>query len=77
LAERGHGGLSLAADRAHRARRLVQRGQRNVVRVRVRLLLAAHRAHADAAVDVERARLDDAFLEAPALHPRILEIEIG
>jgi hypothetical protein len=36
-----------------------------------------HRAHAHAAVDVERSRLDDALLEAPALERRVLEIEVG
>ena len=35
------------------------------------------RAHADALVDVEAAGLDDAFLQAPALAARVLEIEVG
>ncbi len=55
----------------------LERGERDVVGIRERLLVAVHGAHADAAVDVERARLDDAFLEAPALDARVLEIEVG
>ena len=35
------------------------------------------RAHADAAIDRERAGLDDALLEAPALEARLLEVEVG
>jgi hypothetical protein len=34
-------------------------------------------ADADTAVDRKRARFDDALLEAPALHSRILEVEVG
>src|SRR5205085_6229405 len=34
-------------------------------------------AHAHALLDVEAARLDDAFLEAPALVARVLEIQVG
>src|SRR5204862_6051745 len=40
-------------------------------------LLARHRAHADALLDVEAARLDDAFRERPALVARVLEVEVG
>ena len=69
--------LPLAADRAGRQRRLVERRERDVVGVRERLLLAAHGANADATVDAERPGLDDALLEAPALDARILEIEVG
>ena len=55
----------------------VERVEADVVGVGKRGLLARDRAHAHAAVDGERARLDDAFLEAPALEPRVLEVKIG
>src|SRR5262249_40521381 len=35
-----------------------------------------HRAHTDALLDVEAARLDDALLQAPALVARVLEVEV-
>ena len=77
LSQRRHRRLPLARDRAHGMRRLGERRERDVVRIRVGLLVAADRAHADAAIDVERARLDDALLQAPAFEPRVLEVEIG
>ena len=40
-------------------------------------LLAGHGAHAHALVDAEAAALDDAFLQAPALAARVLEVEVG
>ena len=64
-------------DRSHRARRVEQRRLGDVVGVGERGLLAGDRAHADALVDAEAAALDDAFLEAPAFAPRVLEVEIG
>src|SRR6185503_20837284 len=70
------GRLPLPTDRPHRVRRLLERGERDVVRIRERLLVAADGAHADAAVDVERARLDDALLEAPAFEARMLKVEV-
>ncbi len=75
--ERRRRGLSLASDRTHGVRRFLERCKRYVVRIRERLLVARDGAHADAGVDVERAGLDDAFLETPAFEARMLEIEIG
>ncbi len=68
---------TLTRDRADRGGRLVERRKRNVVRIGVGLLVAAYRAHAHAAVDAERPGLDDALFQAPALEPRMLEIQIG
>jgi hypothetical protein len=73
----GNGRLPLAPDGAHRDRRFIQRIGRDVVRIRERLLVAVDGADADAAVNIERAGLDDALLEAPAFHSRILEIEVS
>ncbi len=70
-------GLALSCDRAHRLRGFGERGERDVVGVGIRLLVARHRADADAAIDVERARLHDALLEAPALEARVLEVQVG
>ena len=78
LAERRDRRLPLAADRAHRDARL-RRAPRSEMssEYAYACLSPIDRAHADAAVDVERARLDDAFLEAPALEARVLEVEVG
>ncbi len=69
--------LPLATDGARREGRLFECAEPDVVGIRERLLVAVHRANPDAAVDRERARLHDAFLEAPALRSRVLEIEVG
>ena len=71
------GGLALAPDGPRCARGFFERLQRDVVGVGEGLLLALHGTHAHAAIDIERARLDDAFLEVPALDARILEIQVG
>jgi len=63
-------------DRARRLGGRRERRQRDVVRVGEGGLLAADRAHADALLDVEAARLDDAFLEAPALRAVVLEVQV-
>ena len=75
--ERSRRRLTLPADRAYRVRSLFQRRQRDVVGICECLLVAGHRANAHAAIDVERAGLDDAFFQAPALEAGVLEIEVG
>jgi hypothetical protein len=57
--------------------RTLQRLQADVVGVGEGGLLAADGAHADALLDVEAARLDDAFFQAPGLGTRVLEIQVG
>ena len=69
--------LALASDRAGRRRGLRQRVEADVVGIRECGLLARDRANADAAIDRERARLDDPFLEAPAFDARILKVQVG
>src|SRR5690606_273650 len=65
------------ADRPRRARRFEQRLAVDVVRVGEAGLLAADRAHAHALLDRVRAVLDDPVLHAPALAPRMLEIDVA
>ncbi|ABA47973.1 hypothetical protein BURPS1710b_3335 [Burkholderia pseudomallei 1710b] len=80
LQRRRRADLLLAAargrDRLRRDGRLADRLGRQVVRVRERGALAGDRAHADALVDAEAARLDDAFLEAPRFAAGGLEVQI-
>jgi hypothetical protein len=54
-----------------------ERVEADVVGIGERGLLARDRAHADALVDVEAARLDLAFFEAPAFRARVLEVQVG
>ncbi len=68
---------AVARDRARRHRRLVQRVERDVVRVGERGPVADDRAHAHALFDVEAAALDDAFLERIRLRARVLEVQVG
>src|SRR6185369_6144644 len=65
------------ADRARGARGILERVEADLVGVRERGLLARDRAHADALVDREAARLHDPLLERPALGARVLEVEVG
>ena len=69
--------LAGGSDGAHGTRGVAQGARTDVVGVGERGLFAGDGAHADALVDVEAARLDDAFIEAPRLGARILEIEVG
>ena len=64
-------------DRPHSIGGIAKRPRTDVVGVGEGGLLAGEGAHADALVDVEAARLDDALVEAPRLGTRILEIEVG
>src|SRR6185295_2542930 len=61
---------------AGRLRRVLQGVEADLVGVGEGGLLARDRAHADTLLDVEASRLDDAFLEAPALVARVLEVEV-
>ena len=61
---------------AHRAGGVQQGGLGQVVRVGESGLLASDGAHTHALVDREAAALDDAFLQAPAFVPGVLEVEI-
>jgi hypothetical protein len=54
-----------------------ERRQADVVGIGKGGLLAADRAHADALVDVEAARLDLALFQAPALGAAVLEVQVG
>src|SRR5947207_3213640 len=74
--ERGDGTLALLGDGAGRARRLGEGFEADVVGIGESRSLAGYRAHTDAAVDRERARLDDALLQAPRLDPRVLKIQV-
>src|SRR5690606_37370787 len=47
------------------------------IRIRERGLVADDGAHPDALVDRIAARLDDAFLEAPAFAAGVLEVQVG
>src|SRR5690606_34121242 len=64
-------------DRPGGARRLEQGLQADRIRVGEGGLVAGDGAHADTLVDRVAAGLHDAFLEAPALAARILEVEVG
>ena len=74
--ERGDGTLALLGDGAGRARGLGEGFEADVIGVGESRSLAGYRAHTDAAVDRERARLDDALLQAPRLDPRVLEVQV-
>jgi hypothetical protein len=69
--------LARGGDGAHGARGVHQGFGGEVVAVGEGRLLTGHRAHAHALVDAEGAALDDAFLEAPALVARGLEVQVG
>src|SRR5207249_3761970 len=69
--------LTCRGNRAGGLRGVLQGVEADLVGVSEGRLLARDRAYADALLDVEAARLDDAFLEAPALEARVLEIQIG
>src|SRR5574343_217869 len=69
--------LSERTDGPHGVGGVAERPRADVVGVGEGGLLAGQRAHADALVDVETARLDDALVQAPGLGARILEIEVG
>jgi hypothetical protein len=56
---------------------ILERLQADVVGVGKGRLLAGDGAHTDTLLDVEAARLDDAFLQAPGLGAVILEIKVG
>jgi len=73
------GALRAAAggDRAHRFGGVTERQRADIVGIGESRFLAGDRPHADALVDVEAARFDDAFFEAPGLGAAVLEIEIG
>jgi hypothetical protein len=58
-------------------RRALERLQADVVGIGEGGFLAADGAHADALLDVEAARFDDALLQAPGLGTRVLEIQVG
>ena len=66
-----------ARDRARGLSSRAQGLEADVVGVGERGLVATDRAHANAAIDREAARFDDALLQAPALAARELEIEVG
>src|SRR5450759_5034896 len=70
-------GRALACDGSCGLRRRSQRGKADIVGIGKRGLVAGHRAHADALVDIEAAGLDDAFLEAPTFAAVVLEVEVG
>src|SRR6185295_17978543 len=70
-------GAARVADRPGRLRRVLQRGETDFIGIGERGLLARNRAHADALLDREAARLDDTLLEAPALGTGVLEIQVG
>ncbi len=70
-------GAAGTRDGARRVRRLEQRRQHDLVRIRETGLLAGERAHADAVVDAVRAVLDDAVLERPRLLADQLEVGVG
>ena len=58
-------------------RRLHDGFGRQVVRIRKRGALAGHGTHADALVDAETARFDDAFFETPGFAAGGLEVQVG
>jgi hypothetical protein len=68
---------TIARDRPRRLRGREQRRRIEVIRIREAGLLAGDRAHAHALLDRMRAVLDDAVLHAPALAPRMLEIQVA
>jgi hypothetical protein len=68
---------ALRGDGARGLRRRLQRRQADLVGIGEGGLLAGDGAHADAALDVEAARLDDALLQAPGLGAGVLEIQVG
>src|SRR5205814_9043988 len=73
-------GMCPAAARRNgsgRLGRILQSRQADLLGVSERCLLPRDRTHAHALVDAEAPGLDDAFLEAPALGARVLEIEVG
>src|SRR5207244_10176408 len=69
--------LSGRGDGAGGLGSVLQRVEADLVGIGERGLLAGDGAHADALLDIEAAGLDDAFLEAPALGARVLEVEVG
>src|SRR5262249_43444535 len=69
--------LTCGGNRAHGARGVLQRVEADLVGGGEGGLLARYGAHADALLDVEAARLDDALFQAPALEARVLEVEVG
>ncbi len=69
--------LARIGDGARRLCRVLQGVEADLVGVGERRLLARDGAHAHALLDVEAARLDDAFLEAPAFGARVLEVKVG
>jgi hypothetical protein len=73
----GRARAPLARDGARRVGGRFECRYADVIRVGECGLFAAHRAYAHALVDVEAAGLDHAFLEAPALGARILEVQVG
>ena len=76
LAGPGFPALSGGGDGAGRPGCILQRVEADLVGIGERRLFAGHRTHADALLDVEAARLDDALLEAPAFVARVLEVEV-
>jgi hypothetical protein len=75
--DRQRAALTNGADGTNRVGSIVQRPQADVVGIGKGGLLAGDGAHTYPLVDVEAARFDDAFVEAPRLGTGILEIEIG
>src|SRR3569832_277984 len=67
----------LLVPRARRARCLRERGQYDLVGIGEARLLAAHRAHADAALDAVAAAFDDAVFQSPRFVAAGLKIEVG
>ena len=66
----------MTADCANGRSGFFERRERDVVRIRVRLLVARDGAYADTAIDIERSGLHDAFFEVPAFEAGVLEIEV-
>src|SRR6267378_1620153 len=69
--------LARSGNRARRLCGILQRVEADLVGIGEGRLLAGNGPHAHTLLDVEAARLDDAFLQAPALEARVLEIQIG
>src|SRR5690606_12940143 len=72
-----HRAGAAARDRAGRTGGLEQGVEADGIRIRERGLVADDGAHPDALVDRIAARLDDAFLEAPAFAAGVLEVQVG
>src|SRR2546425_10517149 len=70
-------GLARSGNRARRSRGILQRAEADFIGIGESGPLARNGPHPHPLLDVEAARLDDAFLQAPALEARVLEIEIG